>query len=101
MPRTISTVKKAARAQRPLAGKRYPLNMRTTKEIRDRLEAEAVANGRSLAQEIELRLEASFRREQQLAEAMESVLGGPRSSALFRTLAARAAFQTGDASWAD
>jgi Arc-like DNA binding domain len=50
-------------------GKRHPLNMRTTKEIRDRLEAAAVANGRSLAQEVEARLERSF--------AEESGFGGP------------------------
>jgi TraY domain len=41
-------------------GKRYPLNMRTTKETRERLEAAAVANGRSLAQEVEARLDQSF-----------------------------------------
>jgi TraY domain len=41
-------------------GKRYPLNMRTTKETRDRLEAAAAASGRSLAQEVEHRLEQSF-----------------------------------------
>jgi hypothetical protein len=51
-------------------GKRYPLNMRTTKETRDRLEAAAVASGRSLVQEVEARLEASFHR--------EAVFGGPR-----------------------
>jgi TraY domain len=41
-------------------GKRYPLNMRTTKEIRDQLEAAAAASGRSLTQEVERRLERSF-----------------------------------------
>jgi hypothetical protein len=41
-------------------GKRYPLNMRTTKETRDRLEAAAIANGRSLAQEVEARVQQSF-----------------------------------------
>jgi hypothetical protein len=42
------------------AGKRYPLNMRTTKEMRDRLEQAAAVAGRSLAQEVEFRLERSF-----------------------------------------
>jgi hypothetical protein len=42
-------------------GKRYPLNMRTTREMRERLEASARASGRSLAQEVEIRLEQSFR----------------------------------------
>ena len=41
-------------------GKRYPLNMRTTRETRERIEAAASANGRSLAQEVEARLEQSF-----------------------------------------
>jgi Arc-like DNA binding domain len=47
----------------PGGGKRHPLNMRTTKETRDRLEEAAVANGRSLAQEVEARLERSFAEE--------------------------------------
>jgi TraY domain len=41
-------------------GKRHPLNMRTTAETRDKLEAAAVASGRSLAQEVEYRLNSSF-----------------------------------------
>ena len=47
----------------PEAGKRFPLNMRTTKKIRDELQAAAHASGRSLAQEVEHRLEQSFRDE--------------------------------------
>ena len=49
MPRTISG-----------DAKRHPLNMRTTAEMREKLEAAAVASGRSLAQEVEYRLNASF-----------------------------------------
>lgn len=41
-------------------GKRVPLNMRTTKEIRSCLERAAADSGRSLAQEVEFRLEQSF-----------------------------------------
>ncbi|MGH1592231.1 TraY domain-containing protein [Methylobacterium phyllosphaerae] len=41
-------------------GKRIPLNMRTTRETRERLEQAAEKSGRSLAQEIEIRLERSF-----------------------------------------
>jgi predicted HicB family RNase H-like nuclease len=44
-------------------GKRYPLNMRTTKELRDRLEAAAKRSGRSLVQEVEYRLGMSFAEE--------------------------------------
>ncbi len=46
----------------PEKGKRYPLNMRTTKVLRDSLEAAAIESGRSLAQEVEFRLEQSFLR---------------------------------------
>jgi len=42
-------------------GKRYPLNMRTTKEVRERLEEAAAESGRSLVQEVENRIEISFR----------------------------------------
>ncbi len=44
-------------------GKRHPLNMRTTKDVRDRLEAAATESGRSLAQEVEFRLQESFSNE--------------------------------------
>ena len=40
--------------------KRFPLNMRTTSAVRARLEAAARASGRSLAAEVEYRLERSF-----------------------------------------
>ena len=42
------------------AGKRYPLNMRTTLELREKVERAAKASGRSLVQEVEYRLEQSF-----------------------------------------
>jgi hypothetical protein len=51
MPRTVKG---------PEAGKRYALSMRTTKEVRERLEAVATANGRSLAQEVEYLLEKAL-----------------------------------------
>lgn len=41
-------------------GKKYPLNMRTTQELRSSLEAAAAASGRSLTQEAESRLEQTF-----------------------------------------
>jgi hypothetical protein len=61
-----------ARKRAP-AGKRYPLNMRTTRGLRDRIEAAARASGRSLVQEVERRLEQSFERED-AAEANRAVL---------------------------
>jgi hypothetical protein len=54
--------------------------MRTTKEVRDWLEAAARANGRSLAQEVEHQLER--------ARADESTYGGPVLAAFFRMMAA-------------
>ena len=44
----------------PGGGKRHPLSMRTTRALRARLEAAAEASGRSLAHEVEHRLEKSF-----------------------------------------
>ena len=52
------------KSKRVLPGKRYPLNMRTTKELRGKIEEAAMASGRSLVQEVEFRLEQSFRREE-------------------------------------
>jgi len=52
------------KSKRVLPGKRYPLNMRTTKELRDKIEKAAMASGRSLVQEVEFRLERSFGREE-------------------------------------
>lgn len=63
-------------------GKRYPLNMRTTKHLRDHLERAADESGRSLAQEVEYRLERSFEREAVIIEAF----GGSTNSNLVREL---------------
>ena len=50
-----------ARAKLPPGeGKRVPLNMRTTRETREKLEISAAVSGRSLAQEVEYRVEQSF-----------------------------------------
>jgi Arc-like DNA binding domain len=71
-----------------LPGKRYPLNMRTTKELRDRIEAAAMASGRSLVQEVEARLEQSFQREDMdtvirgAAELLKKQLGLPPDTVL-------------------
>ena len=60
----LKSKKKRGRPPLPQGeGKRHPLNIRTTKEMRDRLEAAATASGRSLAQEVEFRLEASLSNE--------------------------------------
>ena len=67
-----------------------PLNMRTTRELREKLEKNAANSGRSLAQEVEYRLEQSFRDEE--------ALGGRQLHALFGLLGNAAALieeQTG------
>jgi hypothetical protein len=52
------------KSKRLLPGKRYPLNMRTTKELRDKIEKAAILSGRSLVQEVEFRLERSFHQQE-------------------------------------
>jgi predicted HicB family RNase H-like nuclease len=52
------------KSKRVLPGKRYPLNMRTTKELRDKIDLAARASGRSLVQEVESRLERLFQQEE-------------------------------------
>jgi Arc-like DNA binding domain len=69
-------------------GKRYSLGIRTTRELRDALKAVADLSGRSVAQEIELRLEQSFD--------TEKAYGGPRLAAAFRWLAALAASRSAE-----
>lgn len=59
LPRRDDLPRKSIRTKG--AGKRYPLNMRTTKEVRELLEREAAKSGRSLVQEVEHRIELSFR----------------------------------------
>lgn len=50
-----------ARARPEGPGKRYPLSMRTTIEVRQKLEQAAAASGRSLAQEVEYLVEKALR----------------------------------------
>jgi TraY domain len=61
------------KSKRVLPGKRYPLNMRTTKELRDKIEEAAMASGRSLVQEVEFRLERSLR-QQEIEREMKNAL---------------------------
>lgn len=56
-PRAKKTVKSKG------GGKRHPLNVRTTFELRQSLEAAAMQSGRSLTQEAEARIESSFQQE--------------------------------------
>jgi TraY domain len=55
------------------AGKRVPLNMKTTEAIRARLEAAAAASGRSLTHEVEYRVERSFDHDEMVSSVMETI----------------------------
>ena len=72
-----------ARAKLPPGkGKRVPLNMRTTRETREKLEKSAAGSGRSLVQEVEYRVEQSFLDE----EARDREWGGNKLRGLFRMM---------------
>ena len=64
----------------PGGGKRFPLNMRTTREMREKLEKSAGGSGRSLVQEVEYLMEQALREEE--------VLGGRERYALFKMMSA-------------
>jgi hypothetical protein len=76
MPRKAKPVAETAA---PPEGKRHPLNIRTTRELREQLESAANRSGRSLAQEMEMRLDHSF--------ADERLLGGAHNFAVARLIA--------------
>jgi hypothetical protein len=70
MPRPAAKSQKSSAA----LGKRYPLNMRTTFEVRQKLERAAAATGRSLAQEVEHRLDRSFIEEVQVNSILDQAI---------------------------
>ena len=103
---TAGTKQTTRRGRPPLPpgqGKRYPLNMRTTKETRDWLAAVSKANGRSLAQEVELLVEKARLGEQIAREHLEQEFGGPHNYALAKTVAflAREIEETTNARWTE
>src|ERR1051326_2038547 len=71
MPRKATKTRKA----KGQTGKRFPLNIRTTFEIRESLERAAASSGRSLAQELEMRLERSFAAEVGIQSTIEFAFG--------------------------
>jgi hypothetical protein len=99
MPRTSSSRETTRGRGKSIAGKRHPLNMRTTKETRDRLAAAAAASGRSLVQEVEFRVEQTFRQE----DARVQFFGGPELDALFKQIAGAVGFieQKTGAKWTE
>jgi TraY domain-containing protein len=58
-------------ARTPNPGERVPMSFRVTPEFKAKLDRAADTNGRSLAQEIEFRLERSLDEERHLADALE------------------------------
>jgi hypothetical protein len=62
-------------------GKRYPLNMRTTKEVRVLLERAAARSGRSLVQEVEHRIDSSFR-----DDMLFKAIGGTQAHLIIRPI---------------
>jgi hypothetical protein len=80
MPKAASREEEEASASD--AGRRYPLNIRTTKEMREKLGAAARRSGRSLTQEMEFRLEQSFGE----VEVIERLFGGPAAVAFLTTV---------------
>jgi hypothetical protein len=65
---------KTPKSKKGASGKRHPLNMRTTEDVRRKLEAAAEHSGRSLAQEVEARLEQSFN----IRALIDEALGPPQ-----------------------
>lgn len=78
------------------AGERVPLQTRTTAPVRDRLEAAAKRSGRSMSQEMEMRLEQSFQTQdiaenvllliQKRDETLVDLMGGPKTLSLLHAL---------------
>ena len=89
-----------ARAKLPPGkGKRVPLNMRTTREVRERLEKNAADSGRSLTQEVEYHLARSLGRDEMMAETW----GGSAAMQVWLTCAsaAKTLSAKADADWLD
>ena len=73
--------------------KRHSLGIRTTKKIKDALQRAAELSGRSVAQEIEFRIEQSFD--------VEKAYGGPETQKVLRTLAGVTRDDEWTRSWLD
>src|SRR4051794_26300370 len=65
-------------------GKKSPLNMRTTPQLREKIEKAAGESGRSLVQEVEYRLERSFDRQDLLTEILTLRFGSGMADMMVR-----------------
>lgn len=66
----------------PKKGKRYPLSLRTTKELQELLHQASDRTGRSIAQEVEFRLEQSFRDDDKVLSLFELAYGRQNAGVL-------------------
>lgn len=89
MPRTVHSQKKgrSSRGRATDRANRYPLHLRTSKETRDRLEADAHASGRSLAQEIELLIVSAHRIRDAIWDDVYALFGGIENFNILRLVA--------------
>lgn len=69
-----------------LPSKRVPLSLRVTPLMKEKLDGASISSGRSLTQEIELRLEQSFNKQAQILD-MLAASYGPQVAALLAVLA--------------
>lgn len=84
----MSTATKEPKNTKRDLSKRRPLNMRTTPAIRSRLDKESKLSGRSLAQEVEKRLEESFAKD----DAQFIMFGGEHNFELLKMLGSAISF---------
>jgi hypothetical protein len=75
MAKTGRTAKKRKPGRPPDPVQRVPLSLRVTPQVKGHLDALSSASGRSISQEAELRLEQSFRTEQQAWQPLEAAFG--------------------------
>ena len=77
MPKDTEGKRRGGRPTRtPEPGERVPMSFRVTPEFKAKLDRVAKVSGRSLAQEVELRLERSLDEERHLTDAIELGFGG-------------------------
>lgn len=95
--------KKRKRAGRPVnptePGKRYPLGLKVTAEMKDRIDKAAKRTGRTQSQEAELRLELSFLIDTETASSPKLMAIGRLVPTAFGIAGARAAAERGHPDW--
>jgi hypothetical protein len=60
-------------SQKTEDGKRFPMSFRTTAALRDKIGDAAAVSGRSVAQELEFRLEASFHSDERIGDLQDRI----------------------------